>query len=166
MEYVRIFEKGRPGVTWKNDMVNGFSLATIAESYEHEDLILTEAECETLWAAILIEDALAKKLQEIKDESDRRVALISTPEDAIKAFAKAIKLVRMEAGLKSKKEDLTAEEQAELDECKTQLDALEVDADAAAFVRNSAVLMNEAVELLEDVEAIENYLVKENQLWP
>ena len=55
MQLVPCITRLRDGVTWKDNTVNGYSLETIAKTYQHEDDLPTLAECETVWEILKAE---------------------------------------------------------------------------------------------------------------
>ena len=55
MDLIPCVVRLRNGVTWKNNIINGFSLETIAKTYQHEDDLPTLSECEAVWEILKAE---------------------------------------------------------------------------------------------------------------
>ena len=56
MDYIACVCKLRPDVTWEDNVVNGFSLDTIRETYQSSQAMPTVQECEAVWPEIELEN--------------------------------------------------------------------------------------------------------------
>ena len=72
MKVIECVERLRPGLSWKNHMVNGYSLETIAKTYLNPDAPLpTLEECEAVWPEIEAEHAAIKQARiDLKAEKE------------------------------------------------------------------------------------------------
>ena len=69
MDLILCVQRLRPDVTWAGDMVNPYSLDTIAKTYQSADTLPTLAECEAVWPTIQAEiDAEAQRVADIEAE--------------------------------------------------------------------------------------------------
>ena len=75
IDILECVERLRPGLSWKNHMVNGYSLETIEKTYLNPDAPLpTLAECEAVWPEIAAEHVAIKQARlDIKAEKKKSV---------------------------------------------------------------------------------------------
>jgi hypothetical protein len=79
MDYVAIIKRLRPDVTWTGDAVNGFSLDTIALTYNSSDPLPTELQCVAEWAIMLKEDKVVKCAIDLRSAMLSRAGNLSDP---------------------------------------------------------------------------------------